>query len=148
MQPSRGRANHSSPRVQLFRPGLQSTQAFLFLKHQHGARGRQILARGQHLALAAVRELGLVERTEIEDAFHGALSFGWRIRYQAAACERQRSHSPRPMRPRRAAPRGTSECLIDPAAEGSGLGVAHDLTRLADRLEVAGDDFVERQPCG
>ena len=38
--------------------------------------------------------------------------------------------------------------LLDPAAEVSGLGVAHDLTRLADRLQVAGDDFVERRSCG
>jgi hypothetical protein len=28
--------------------------------------------------------------------------------------------------------------------EVSGLGVAHDLTRVADRLQIAGDDFVER----
>jgi hypothetical protein len=38
--------------------------------------------------------------------------------------------------------------LLDPAAEVSGLGVAHHLTRLADRLQVAGDDFVERRSCG
>src|SRR5213078_1622067 len=35
--------------------------------------------------------------------------------------------------------------LLDPAAEISGLGVAHDLTRVADRLQIAGDDFVERR---
>lgn len=34
--------------------------------------------------------------------------------------------------------------LLDPAAEVSGLGVAHDLTRVADRLQIADDDFVER----
>src|SRR5262245_25223281 len=34
--------------------------------------------------------------------------------------------------------------LLDPAAEVSSLGVAHDLTRVADRLQIAGDDFVER----
>ena len=34
--------------------------------------------------------------------------------------------------------------LLDPAAVVSGLGVAHDLTRVADRLQIAGDDFVER----
>jgi len=34
--------------------------------------------------------------------------------------------------------------LLDPAAEVSGLGVAHDLTRVVDRLQIAGDDFVER----
>jgi len=37
------------------------------------------------------------------------LSFGWRMRDQAAACER-RSHSSKPMRPRCASPNGTSEC--------------------------------------
>src|ERR1700757_1775339 len=36
--------------------------------------------------------------------------------------------------------------LLDPAAPVSGLGVAHDLTRVADRLQIAGDDFVERRP--
>jgi hypothetical protein len=51
------------------------------------------------------------------------------------------------MRPRRASPSG-ERVLLDPAAEVSGLGVAHDLTRLADRLQVAGDDFVERRSCG
>jgi hypothetical protein len=35
--------------------------------------------------------------------------------------------------------------LLDPAAEVSGLGVAHDLTRVADRLQIAGDEFVERR---
>src|SRR5262245_35962430 len=34
--------------------------------------------------------------------------------------------------------------LLDPAARVSGLSVAHDLTRVADGLQVAGDDFVER----
>src|SRR5258708_30929335 len=34
--------------------------------------------------------------------------------------------------------------LLDPAAEVSGLAVAHDLTRVADRLQIAGDDLVER----
>jgi hypothetical protein len=33
--------------------------------------------------------------------------------------------------------------LLDPAAPVSGLGVAHDLARVADRLQIAGDDFVE-----
>src|SRR6516165_10320794 len=36
--------------------------------------------------------------------------------------------------------------LLDPAAEVSGLGVAHDLTWVADRLQIAGDDFVEGRP--
>ena len=35
--------------------------------------------------------------------------------------------------------------LLDPAAEVSSLGVAHDLTRVADRLQITGDDFVERR---
>ena len=35
--------------------------------------------------------------------------------------------------------------LLDPAAPVSGLGVARDLTRVADRLQIAGDDFVERR---
>ena len=34
--------------------------------------------------------------------------------------------------------------LLDPAAPVSRLGVAHDLTRVADRLQIAGDDLVER----
>src|SRR5207253_10519492 len=34
--------------------------------------------------------------------------------------------------------------LLDTAAEVSGLGVTYDLTRVADRLQIAGDDFVER----
>jgi hypothetical protein len=41
--------------------------------------------------------------------------------------------------------------LLDPAAPVSGLGVAHDLARVADRLQadrlqIAGADFVERCP--
>ena len=35
--------------------------------------------------------------------------------------------------------------LLDPAAKVSGLGVAHDLTRVADGLQIAGDKFVERR---
>jgi hypothetical protein len=35
--------------------------------------------------------------------------------------------------------------LLDPAAVVSGLGVAHDLARVADRLQIAGDDFVKRR---
>src|SRR5438876_3363031 len=55
---------------------------------------------------AAERQGGDKQRTE--DAFHRALSFGWRMQDQALACER-RSHSSRPMRPRRASPNGTRE---------------------------------------
>src|SRR5262249_40402803 len=36
--------------------------------------------------------------------------------------------------------------LLDPAAVVSGLGVTHDLTPVADRLQIAGDEFVERSP--
>src|SRR5712691_1144707 len=35
--------------------------------------------------------------------------------------------------------------LLDPAAPVSGLWVAHDLTRVADRLQIAADDIVERR---
>src|ERR1700757_3490429 len=35
--------------------------------------------------------------------------------------------------------------LLDPAAPVSGLGVPHDLTWVADRLQIAGDEFVERR---
>ena len=38
--------------------------------------------------------------------------------------------------------------LLYPAAPISGPGVAHDLTRVADRLQIAGDDFVERWSFG
>src|SRR3954452_12892321 len=34
--------------------------------------------------------------------------------------------------------------LLDPTAPVSGLRVAHDLTWVADRLQITGDDFVER----
>src|SRR6185369_4275621 len=33
--------------------------------------------------------------------------------------------------------------LLDPAAEIAGLGIAHHLARIADRLEIAGNDLVE-----
>src|SRR5438552_747383 len=56
---------------------------------------------------AAERQGGDKQRTE--NAFHGALSFGWRMRDQAPVRER-RSHSSRPIWPRRALPNGTSEC--------------------------------------
>jgi len=35
--------------------------------------------------------------------------------------------------------------LLNPAALVLGLGVAHDLARVADSLQIAGDDFVERR---
>src|SRR5215813_8022205 len=35
--------------------------------------------------------------------------------------------------------------LLDATTPVSGLGVAHDLTRVADRLQIAGDEFVERR---
>src|ERR1700732_4659214 len=35
--------------------------------------------------------------------------------------------------------------LLDAAAVVSGLGIAYDLTRVADRLQIAGDDLVERR---
>jgi hypothetical protein len=35
--------------------------------------------------------------------------------------------------------------LLDPAAEVLGFGVARDLTRVTDRLQVAGDEYVERR---
>src|SRR5207245_1263235 len=34
--------------------------------------------------------------------------------------------------------------LLDAAAPVSGVGVTYDLTRVADRLQIAGDDFGER----
>src|SRR5262250_1809144 len=55
---------------------------------------------------AAERQGG--EKQRPEDTVHGPQSFGWRRRDQARACER-RSHSSKPMRPRRASPNGTSE---------------------------------------
>src|SRR5262249_17276307 len=76
--------------------------------------------------------------------FMETLSFGWRMRGQALARER-RSHSSKPMRPRRASPNGTTEYSSTPPPEVSGLGVAHDLTRVADRLQIAGNEFVERR---
>jgi hypothetical protein len=55
------------------------------------------------------------------------------------------SHSSKPMRPRRAAPNGTSERSSTRPPEVSGLGVPHDLTWVADGLEIAGDEFVDRR---
>src|SRR5713101_7068938 len=36
--------------------------------------------------------------------------------------------------------------LLHTAAPVSGLGVTYDLTRVAERLQITGDDFVERCP--
>src|SRR6266850_6813125 len=55
---------------------------------------------------AAERQGG--DKQRAEDAFHGALFFGRGIQDQALARER-RSHSSKPMPPRRASPNGTSE---------------------------------------
>src|SRR6266851_1226794 len=55
---------------------------------------------------AAERQGGDKQRQRMR--FMEPLSFGWRMRDQAPACER-RSHSSKPMRPRRAPPNGTSE---------------------------------------
>ena len=40
---------------------------------------------------------------------------------------------------------GHERALLDPAAPVSGRWVAQDLTRVADRPQIAGDDFVERR---
>src|SRR5215468_5008147 len=39
---------------------------------------------------------------------------------------------------------GHERALLNAAAKVSGLGVPHDRTRVADRLQIAGDDLVER----
>ena len=39
---------------------------------------------------------------------------------------------------------GHQRALLDPAAPVSGLGVTHDLTWVAERLQISCDDFVER----
>ena len=49
------------------------------------------------------------------------------------------------MRPRRASPNGTSERSSTRPPQYGASGVAHDLTVVADRLQIAGDDFVERR---
>ena len=36
--------------------------------------------------------------------------------------------------------------LVDPAAVVSSLGVAHDFVRVADRLEIARNEFIEWRP--
>jgi len=48
-------------------------------------------------------------------------------------------------RPRRASPNGTSEHSSTRPPKYRASGSAHDLTRVADRLQIAGDDFVERR---
>jgi hypothetical protein len=62
---------------------------------------------------------------------------------QALACER-RSHSSKPMRPNARFAQRHERALLDPAAEVSALGLTHDLTRGANSLQIAGDNFVER----
>jgi hypothetical protein len=48
------------------------------------------------------------------------------------------------MRPRRASPNGTSE-RSSTRRPSIGSRSAHDLARVADRLQIAGDDFVKRR---
>ena len=62
---------------------------------------------------------------------------------QAAVRER-RSHSSRPDVAEARLAQRRERVLLDPAAPVSGLGVAHDLTRVAEPLQIAGDDLVER----
>ena len=40
---------------------------------------------------------------------------------------------------------GHQRALLDPAAPVSRLGVAHDLARITDGVQITGDDFVERR---
>src|SRR5262245_22798798 len=61
---------------------------------------------------------------------------------QAAACER-RSHSSKPMWPRRASPSGTSERSSTRPPKYRASGSLTHLTRIADRLQIAGDEFVK-----
>jgi len=42
-------------------------------------------------------------------------------------------------------PQRHERALLDAAAEVPSLGVTHDRTRVAYRLQIAGDDFVERR---
>ena len=42
--------------------------------------------------------------------------------------------------------RRNQRVLLDPAAEVWGIGIADDLARIADRLQIAADDLVERRP--
>src|SRR6516225_6482134 len=82
------------------------------------------------------------DEQRIEDAFHRAPSSDWRMPVQAPARER-RSHSSKPMRPRRASPSGTSERSSTRPPKYRAAGSRHDLTRVADGLQIAGDEFVE-----
>jgi hypothetical protein len=61
---------------------------------------------------------------------------------QAALCDRRR-HSSKPMRAEASFAQRHERALLDPAAEVSSLRVANDLTRIAGRIQVAGDDVVE-----
>jgi hypothetical protein len=49
------------------------------------------------------------------------------------------------MWPRRASPNGTSERSSTRPPKYRGLGIAHHLTRIGDRLQIAGDEFIERR---
>jgi len=60
---------------------------------------------------------------------------------QALACERGAIRRDRCGEARFA--QRHERALLDAAAEVSGLGVTHDRTRVAERLQIAGDDFVE-----
>src|SRR5262249_60776834 len=68
-----------------------------------------------HLGVLRLRRIGedaperQGDEQRTDEAFHGALSFSWRMQDQEAlACER-RSPSARPTRPRRGSPHGTGE---------------------------------------
>src|SRR6516165_6502953 len=65
---------------------------------------------------AAEQQGGDKQRTE--DAVHEPLSFGWRMQDQAPACER-RSHSSKPMRPRREPLRSTHSSGVSPSTSTS-----------------------------
>src|SRR5260370_22980978 len=67
------------------------------------------LRRRRSRKYAAKRQGG--DKHQTKNAFHGARSFDWRMQDQPPAGER-RSHSSKPVRPRRASPTCTSECSV------------------------------------
>ena len=74
------------------------------------------------------------------------LSLGWRMRDQAAARER-RSHSSRPMRPRRASPNGTSEtCLAEWIVDGAPTTV--DLRPFRSTRFAEGQPWIDEHAYG